>query len=111
MEDGEPQEVTIEQAFKDEDKDGDGRINATELKALLQMLDMTPTVEECENLINRVAPSDNGTLDYNQFANLVNALAEQQQNEDVVEQSVNRYLIKDRMKKSKRLLKSQRRKK
>lgn len=78
----------VQESFEEVDKDKDGRINAQELQLLLpKFVSLNLTEELCENLISQV--SQNGTIDCEQFINIVSALQQQEAEEEEEEQEQN----------------------
>lgn len=53
------------------DQDGDGRISALELGAVLSNLGKQATKEELEDMINEVDHDKNGTIEFEEFLQLM----------------------------------------
>ncbi|OWF56432.1 calmodulin-like [Mizuhopecten yessoensis] len=57
----------LREAFYMFDKDGDGRITASELGVVLKSMGHTPTDTELRDLIHEVDADGNGTIEFNEF--------------------------------------------
>ncbi|XP_057440723.1 calmodulin-like protein 11 isoform X1 [Lotus japonicus] len=53
------------------DKDGDGCITMEELGTAIRALDLHPTVEELQIMMNEVDTDGNGTIEFEEFLNLM----------------------------------------
>jgi len=58
---------TVEQAFKTLDKDGSGKISASELRELVTTHGNPMTEEEADKLIAMADTNGDGEIDYNEF--------------------------------------------
>ncbi|EYU23702.1 hypothetical protein MIMGU_mgv1a023810mg, partial [Erythranthe guttata] len=65
--------VEIQEAFTMFDKDGDGCINIEELGIVMRSLNQNPTEKELRDMINEVDSDGNGTIDFDEFLNLMTA--------------------------------------
>ncbi|GAV57538.1 EF_hand_5 domain-containing protein [Cephalotus follicularis] len=67
----EEQVVQFKEAFSLFDKDGDGCITIEELATVIKSLDQTPTEEELQDMIREVDADGNGTIEFEEFLNLM----------------------------------------
>ncbi|KAF5206380.1 Calmodulin-related protein [Thalictrum thalictroides] len=67
----EEQIIEFEEAFNLFDKDGDGCITIDELATVIRSLDQNPTEEELLDMINEVDVDGNGTIEFEEFLNLM----------------------------------------
>lgn len=67
--DSEKQE--LRHAFNLFDKDGDGQIEAEEVRVALRVLGFNPTLEELREMVAEVDPGRTGTIDFNQFTKII----------------------------------------
>ncbi|PIA45098.1 hypothetical protein AQUCO_01700557v1 [Aquilegia coerulea] len=67
----EEQIIEFEEAFHLFDKDGDGCITIDELATVIRSLDQNPTEEELLDMINEVDVDGNGTIEFEEFLNLM----------------------------------------
>ncbi|KAJ2878380.1 hypothetical protein IWW38_006335, partial [Coemansia aciculifera] len=67
----EEQLAEFREAFKLFDKDGDQTITAKELGEVLRSLDQAPTEAELLDMINEVDADGNGTIDFEEFVELM----------------------------------------
>ncbi|KAJ8653548.1 hypothetical protein O0I10_010787 [Lichtheimia ornata] len=80
------------QEYKDSfalfDKDNNGSIDARELGAVMESLDIHPTNSELKDMINEVDKDGNGTIDFNEFLTMLAKRGQQDpnsQNDELVE--------------------------
>ena len=64
-------ETELREAFALFDKNGDGTITVLELGTVMRSLDQNPTEAELQDMINEVDADGNGTLDFDEFCNLM----------------------------------------
>ncbi|CAG2172353.1 unnamed protein product, partial [Oppiella nova] len=67
----EEQVAEFKEAFMLFDKDLDGRITATELGIVMRSLGQRPTDIELKNMVTMVDQDGNGTIEFNEFLNLM----------------------------------------
>ncbi|XP_051152752.1 calmodulin-like protein 11 isoform X2 [Andrographis paniculata] len=67
----EEQIVEFQEAFRLFDKDGDGCITVEELATVIRSLDQNPTEEELLDMMNEFDSDGNGTIEFNEFLNLM----------------------------------------
>ncbi|KAG8649749.1 calmodulin-like protein 11 isoform X2 [Manihot esculenta] len=67
----EEQIFEFQEAFCLLDKDGDGRITFDELATAIKSLELNPTEEELQRMINEVDVNGNGTIEFGEFLNLM----------------------------------------
>ncbi|KAF6173399.1 hypothetical protein GIB67_027094 [Kingdonia uniflora] len=67
----EEQIVEFQEAFCLFDKDGDGCITIEELATVIRSLDQNPTEEELHDMIREVDADGNGTIEFEEFLNLM----------------------------------------
>ena len=65
------QELEYREAFALFDKNGDGTITCGELGVVMRNLGQNPTDVELQDMINEVDFDGNGTLEFNEFCNLM----------------------------------------
>ncbi|KAL7081157.1 hypothetical protein ACP275_14G021700 [Erythranthe tilingii] len=82
----EEQILEFQSAFNVFDKDGDGCINIEELGIVMRSLDQNPTEKELRDMINEVDSDGNGTIDFDEFLNLMVA-KEKMQAKDVLNEA------------------------
>ncbi|XVF28750.1 hypothetical protein REPUB_Repub15cG0057300 [Reevesia pubescens] len=63
--------VEFKEAFCLFDKDGDGCITVEELATVIKSLDQNPTEEELQDMISEVDADGNGTIEFEEFLNLM----------------------------------------
>ncbi|KAF8024496.1 hypothetical protein BT93_F1618 [Corymbia citriodora subsp. variegata] len=61
----------FQEAFCLLDKDGDGCITIKELATAIKSLDLNPTEEELQSMINEVDTNGSGTIEFGEFLNLM----------------------------------------
>ncbi|XVF31146.1 hypothetical protein REPUB_Repub16aG0120500 [Reevesia pubescens] len=61
----------FQEAFCLFDKDGDGCITMEELAIAIKSLDLNPTQEELQNMINEIDTDGNATIEFGEFLNLM----------------------------------------
>ena len=64
-------EAEYREAFALFDKNGDGTITVTELGTVMRNLGNNPTDSELQDMINEVDADGNGTLEFDEFCNLM----------------------------------------
>ncbi|PKU85195.1 neo-calmodulin-like [Dendrobium catenatum] len=62
------------EAFNHFDKDGDGSITAEELGIVMRSLGINPTVMELQDMISKVDADNSGTIDFEEFLNLMKSI-------------------------------------
>nr|AAA92677.1 calmodulin-like protein [Pisum sativum] len=67
----EEQIVDFKEAFGLFDKDGDGCVTVEELATVIRSLDQNPTEEELQDMISEVDADGNGTIEFDEFLNLM----------------------------------------
>lgn len=67
----EEQIADFKEAFSLFDKDGDGTISAKELGIVMRSLGQNPTEKELQELINGADDDASGTIDFQEFLNLM----------------------------------------
>ena len=67
----EEQIAEFKEAFSLFDKDGDGTITTKELGTVMRSLGNNPTDGELQDMINEVDADGNGTLEFDEFCNLM----------------------------------------
>lgn len=67
----EDQIADFKEAFCIFDKDGDGTISAKELGVVMRSLGQNPTEKELQELINGADDDASGTIDFQEFLNLM----------------------------------------
>ncbi|XVE73046.1 hypothetical protein DITRI_Ditri11bG0086500 [Diplodiscus trichospermus] len=67
----EDQVAEFREAFCLIDKDSDGFITMEELTSVIQTLDGNPTKEEVQDMISEVDAEGNGTIDFEDFLNIM----------------------------------------
>jgi Ca2+-binding EF-hand superfamily protein len=78
------QEISeLRDAFLLFDQNGDGSITITELENVLKNLNMNPTKQELEDMLNEVDIDKNGTIDFDEFVAL---MGQKFQNRDTEEE-------------------------
>ena len=65
------QQIEYREAFALFDKNGDGTITVTELGTVMRSLGSNPTETELQDMINEVDADGNGTLDFDEFCQLM----------------------------------------
>ena len=76
----------IKEVFNVFDKDCDGFITTDELATVMRTLGHNPTKEELDELIKQYDQDESGTIDFNEFMNLMNnKLKEQQEGQELLE--------------------------
>ena len=70
------------EAFKLFDKDLDGRITSSELGIVMRSLGQRPTDQELKNMVTIVDQDGNGTIEFNEFLNLMSRKAKETDKED-----------------------------
>lgn len=70
------------EAFKLFDKDLDGRITSNELGIVMRSLGQRPTDQELKNMVTIVDQDGNGTIEFNEFLNLMSRKAKETDKED-----------------------------
>lgn len=70
------------EAFKLFDKDLDGRITSSELGIVMRSLGQRPTEQELKNMVTIVDQDGNGTIEFNEFLNLMSRKAKETDKED-----------------------------
>lgn len=68
----EDQLAEFKEAFSLFDKDNNGKISASELGEVLQSLGQKPTQQELQDMIHEVDLDGNGTIDFQEFVQLMN---------------------------------------
>ncbi|KAF9433525.1 hypothetical protein BGZ76_009328 [Entomortierella beljakovae] len=68
--------IDLTKNFSEFDKDGDGRIDASELVALTEALGNPATQEEVDFVLKQFDEDHNGGLDLGEFIKLMKALRE-----------------------------------
>ena len=75
------------QEFKDNfnlfDKDGNGTISTKDLGTVLRALGQKPTEPEVQEMVQQIDPSDLGTINFNDFVNLMKRKLGEQDDEQV----------------------------
>ena len=61
----------FKEAFDLFDKDGDGRITATELGTVMKNLGQSPSEAELRDMVNEVDENSDGTIDFQEFLNML----------------------------------------
>lgn len=61
----------LREAFNIFDKDGDGKINADEIGAVMRNLGINPTDTDLQNMVDRYDDDGNGTIEFNEFINMM----------------------------------------
>ncbi|KAL8026355.1 hypothetical protein ABFX02_14G021200 [Erythranthe guttata] len=69
----EEQILEFQSAFTLFDQDGDGCISIEELGIVMRSLNQNPTEKELRDMINEVDSDGNGTIDFDEFLNLMTA--------------------------------------
>ena len=64
-------EAEYREAFELFDKNGDGTITVIELGTVMRNLGSNPTETELQDMINEVDADGNGTLEFDEFCNLM----------------------------------------
>ena len=64
-------EAEMKEAFALFDANGDGTITVTELGQAMRQLGQNPTDQELQDMINEVDADGNGTLEFDEFCNLM----------------------------------------
>jgi calmodulin len=78
--------MEIKEAFNVCDKDCDGFITTDELATVMRTLGHNPTKEELDELIKQYDKDESGTIDLNEFMDLMNnKLKEQQEGQELLE--------------------------
>ena len=78
--------MEIKEAFNVFDKDCDGFITTDELATVMRTLGHNPTKEELDELIKQYDKDESGTIDLNEFMDLMNnKLKEQQEGQELLE--------------------------
>ena len=67
----EDQKKEYEEAFSLFDKNGDGTITVNELATVMRSLGSNPTNSELQDMINEVDSDGNGTLEFDEFCQLM----------------------------------------
>ena len=76
----------FKEAFDLFDKDGDGRITATELGTVMKNLGQSPSEAELRDMVNEVDENSDGTIDFQEFLNmLASKLKDGDQKEELLE--------------------------
>ena len=65
------QQAEYREAFALFDKNGDGCINVVELGTVMRQIGQNPTDTELRDMINEVDVDGNGTLEFDEFCNLM----------------------------------------
>ena len=65
------QQAEYREAFALFDKNGDGCINVIELGTVMRQIGQNPTDTELRDMINEVDVDGNGTLEFDEFCNLM----------------------------------------
>lgn len=78
----EEQIIEFAEAFKLFDKDLDGKITSNELGIVMRSLGQRPTEQELKNMVTIVDQDGNGTIEFNEFLNLMSHKAKETDKED-----------------------------
>lgn len=78
----EEQVSEFKEAFKLFDKDLDGKITSNELGIVMRSLGQRPTDQELKNMVTIVDQDGNGTIEFNEFLNLMSHKAKETDKED-----------------------------
>ncbi|OWF37197.1 Calmodulin [Mizuhopecten yessoensis] len=65
------QVAEFKEAFDLFDKDGDGKVSAKELGTVMKSLGQNPTEKELVDMINEVDSDGNGTIEFEEFLNMM----------------------------------------
>uniref|UniRef100_A0A7E4ZS23 Calmodulin n=1 Tax=Panagrellus redivivus TaxID=6233 RepID=A0A7E4ZS23_PANRE len=69
------------QVFKMFDKNGDGRVTAEELGAVMQTWGQAPTRDELMDMINEMDQDGNGTVELNEFVSMMSKKMKQSEDD------------------------------
>ncbi|KAF9876088.1 calmodulin [Colletotrichum karsti] len=89
----EEQRAQYKEVFDLFDKDGTGDITAQELGEVMRSLGLNPSDTELTDMVNEVDADNNGTIDFNEFLNL---MAQKVQVGDAEEELKNAFKVFDR---------------
>ncbi|KAJ0164890.1 Calmodulin [Colletotrichum tanaceti] len=89
----EEQKAQYREVFDLFDKDGTGDITAQELGEVMRSLGLNPSDTELNDMVNEVDADNNGTIDFNEFLNL---MAQKVQIGDAEEELKNAFKVFDR---------------
>merc|ERR1712228_921647 len=77
--------ATIKEAFDLFDKDSDGTIELSELKAVMNDLGRSVSDEELEGMMNDVDVDGNGSIDFEEFCEMLTKIPEKSHDEILLE--------------------------
>ncbi|KAL4237852.1 hypothetical protein ACF0H5_002564 [Mactra antiquata] len=69
------------------DRDGDGKVSKDELRTAMRSLGQNPTEDELNEIMNEVDKDGNGTIDYDEFVNLMSKRSLEVNEEDELRKS------------------------